>query len=174
MYCIHRSVDIDFSHHVRGHMGGCINVHGHTWKFEVGLAAEQLDEQGFVVDFGDLERRVLLPCHELLDHGFAVGEATYGESLTALTALGKALLSSRDQESKVVRPLSLAGAENRFPGGLKVAVFPFAPTSERLAAWLYNLAHAELASDRVSIAYARIYETLHPVESVAEFRRDRR
>ena len=98
MYCIHRSVDIDFSHHVRGHLGGCINVHGHTWKFEVGLSARELDKQGFVVDFGDLERRVLVPCHDLLDHGFAVGEATYVESLPALTALGQALLSSRSQQ----------------------------------------------------------------------------
>lgn len=170
MYLIHRSIDIDFSHHVRGHVGGCINVHGHTWKFEVCVAAKQLDDQGFVIDFGELERRVLLPCHDLLDHGFAIGEDTYQESQTALAALGQALLSSRDQETRPSKPVRLAGAENRFPGGMKVAVFPFAPTSERLAGWLYKLADSELSSDRVSIAYVRIYETLHPVESVAEYR----
>lgn len=170
MFVIHRSVDIDFSHHVRGHLGGCINVHGHTWKFEVGVAASTLDEQGFVVDFGALESRVLLPCHDLLDHGMAVGQDTFEDSQAALADVGRAFLGSRKSPGKVFDKICLAGAENRFPGGLKVAVFPFAPTSERIAQWLYGLAKQELADDRVSIAYARIYETLHPVESVAEYR----
>ncbi|MFW6023956.1 MAG: hypothetical protein ACOC9O_04340, partial [Myxococcota bacterium] len=66
--------------------------------------------------------------------------------------------------------VQLAGAETRYPGGLKVAVFPFSPTSERLAEWLYGLAASRLEDDRVRVAYGRIYETLHPVESVAEYR----
>lgn len=170
MFTIHRSVDIDFSHHVRGHQGGCINVHGHTWKFEVGMCARELDAQGFVVDFGELERRVLMPCHDLLDHGLAVGADTYAEAEHGLAQVGEALLASRAEPGKTPRALSLGGAENRFPGGMRVAVFPFAPTSERLAKWLYDLATAELADDRVQVAYARIYETLHPVESIAEYR----
>ncbi|MEL6185879.1 MAG: 6-carboxytetrahydropterin synthase, partial [Myxococcota bacterium] len=65
MYRIHRSVDVSFAHHVRGHSGACINVHGHTWKLEVGLAAETLDREGFIVDFAVLKREVLTPCHQL-------------------------------------------------------------------------------------------------------------
>jgi hypothetical protein len=53
---------------------------------------------------------------------------------------------------------------------MKVAVFPFSPTSERLAEWLYGLAHSKITDDRVSIDWVRVYETLHPVESVAEYR----
>jgi len=52
---------------------------------------------------------------------------------------------------------------------LKVCVFPFSPTSERLAAWLFGLARSELADGRVRVDFARVYETLHPVESVAEY-----
>lgn len=170
MFTIHRSIDIDFAHHVRGHDGACINVHGHTWKFEVGMAAEQLDGSGFVVDFSQLSRAVLRPCHALLDHSLAVGEATFAETETALAALGKPLLASRSTPQSPGEPFALGGARAAFPGGMKVAVFPFAPTSERLAQWLYELAAGCLADERVQVAYARIYETLHPVVSLAEYR----
>ena len=60
----------------------------------------------------------------------------------------------------------------RFPGGMKVAVFSFNPTSERMAKWLYELAKSRLEDGRVNVVFARIYETLHPVESVAEYRED--
>ena len=49
MYKIIKSIDIDFAHHIRGHQGACINIHGHTWKFEVGVQAKELNEDGFVV-----------------------------------------------------------------------------------------------------------------------------
>ena len=177
MYRIHKSIDISFAHHVRGHSGPCINVHGHTWKFEVGLQAETLDHEGFVVDFSLLRSRVLLPCFRLLDHALAVGEDTYQESSEALMELGVRLLSSRafihgaSVESTPQPELSLNKAELRYPGGMKVAVFPFNPTSERLAEWLFYLADSALADERVQVGFARVYETLHPVESVAEYYR---
>ncbi|MCZ7684612.1 MAG: 6-carboxytetrahydropterin synthase [Sandaracinaceae bacterium] len=50
-----------------------------------------------------------------------------------------------------------------------MSVFPFAPTSERLAEWLYALAKERLADERVRVVSTRVYETLHPVESIAEY-----
>ena len=176
MYIIHRSVDISFSHHVRGHKGACINLHGHTWKFEVALQAEELDNEGFVIDFGKLKAQVLNRCHALLDHSLAIGEATYNDIAGSLEPLGVKLVASRKEIHDEPIPtdmtvVQLGGAENRYPGGMKVTVFPFTPTSERLAEWLYNTAARELEDQRVKVAYTRIYETLHPVESVAEYRR---
>jgi 6-pyruvoyltetrahydropterin/6-carboxytetrahydropterin synthase len=175
MYVIRRSIDVDFSHHIRGHRGACINLHGHTWKLEVGLSAQELDREGFVVDFGRLSAEVLRPCHALLDHSLAVGAETYAEVAAELEALGRKLLDSRravhgsvgDEARDEPR---LHGAEVRYPGGMKVAVFPFSPTSERLARWLYELARERLEGGQVRVEYGRIYETLHPVESVAEYR----
>lgn len=174
VYLIRKSVDVDFSHHVRGHAGACINLHGHTWKLEVDIEASELDATGFVIDFGKLKSRVLKPSHALLDHALAVGQATYDDIAGELAVIGERLLGSRTPEVQASipapTPLSLAGAENRYPGGLKVAVFPFAPTSERLARWLYELADAELGDERVRVACGRVYETLHPVQAVAEYR----
>ena len=54
---------------------------------------------------------------------------------------------------------------------MKVTVFPFSPTSERIAQWLYNAAVDKIEDERVKVTFARIYETLHPVEAVAEYHR---
>jgi 6-pyruvoyltetrahydropterin/6-carboxytetrahydropterin synthase len=176
---IWRSIDISFAHHVRGHTGACVNVHGHTWKFEVCAQAERLDREGFVVDFKHIVTEVLAPIHGLLDHALAVGEDTWSEVSGDLENLGKKLVASRaaihgaQLGSVPAGPpllvMRVGGAENRYAGGMKIAVFPWSPTSERLSEWLYGVATEKLADDRTKIAWTRVYETLHPVESVAEF-----
>lgn len=175
MYRIRKSIDLDFAHHVRGHEGACINIHGHTWKFEVELGATELDAQGFVVDFGELKREVLRPCHRLLDHALAVGETTFAEVEKDLAGIGSRLLATQATHKPGIDQdgdrLELAGARLAYPGGMKVAVFPFSPTSERLARWLHGLAVEKLENERVHVVLARVYETLHPVMAVAEYAR---
>jgi len=174
VYRITKSVDISFAHHIRGHSGNCINLHGHTWKFELIVESDELTPEGFVVDFSDVRNQVLNPCHALLDHALAIGELTYAEVKGDLANMGKSLLESRREFHGEVDTFSqetieLNGAQNEFPGGLKLAIFPFNPTSERFAEWLYHVAETRLGDDRVRIHLARVYETLHPVESVAEY-----
>jgi 6-pyruvoyl-tetrahydropterin synthase len=166
---------LQFAHHVRGHKGPCISLHGHTWRFEIMLEAKQLDPEGFVVDFDVIHERLLDPCFALLDHALALGEASYQETHELLAPLGTALVASRMHTIGHLgtQPESmtgtLGGARNEHPGGMKVAVFPFTPTSERLAEWLHGVAQTMFGDDRVSVKLARIYESLHPNESVAEF-----
>jgi 6-pyruvoyl-tetrahydropterin synthase len=175
VFKIWRSVDIHFAHHVRGHLGSCINVHGHSWKFEVCCAANTLDIQGFVVDFRQLSVDVLTPCHALLDHALAIGSDTFAEVEGELAQLGEKLLASRSTVHGADAPpastptIELGGAQARYPGGMKVAVFPFSPTSERLAEWFWRVADARLGDTRVHVPWVKVYETLHPVESVAEY-----
>lgn len=174
IYRITKSIDISFAHHIRGHQGNCINLHGHTWKFELIIESETLTKEGFVIDFSDLRAKVLNPCHALLDHALALGEQSYAEVKDDLARMGKSLLASRleiqgEASESPETVTDLCGAQNEFPGGLKLAVFAFNPTSERFAEWLYRVAESKLADDRVRIHLARVYETLHPVESVAEY-----
>jgi 6-pyruvoyl tetrahydropterin synthase/QueD family protein len=172
MYRVRKSIDIDFAHHVRGHLGPCINLHGHTWKFEVEVEAEELDSQGFVIDFGVLKRSVLTPCHALLDHALAIGVDTFREVEPELAETGRKLLASRGPvqcEEPERNELELAGARSAYPGGMKLAVFPFSPTSERFARWLFELAASRLDDQRVRVRVGRVYETLHPVHAVAEY-----
>jgi 6-pyruvoyltetrahydropterin/6-carboxytetrahydropterin synthase len=51
------SKDFTFSaaHAIRGHTGGCENMHGHNYRVRIHLAAPELDELGMVMDFADLK-----------------------------------------------------------------------------------------------------------------------
>lgn len=176
MYTITGSIFIQFGHHVRGHEGPCISLHGHTWKFELCAASETLDNQGFVLDFDRMQALVFDPCFQLLDHSLALGVATWEDTKGDLESLGEKLVASRLETlgnlgtCQAMFSGELCGARNERPGGIKVAVFPFTPTSERLAEWLYRMAAMTIADDRIKIVSARIYESLHPSELYAEYR----
>lgn len=175
MYRVTSGIHIHFGHHVRGHAGPCISLHGHTWLFQVTLESQDLDKQGFVADFDILFDRVLTPCHQLLDHSLALGQKSFSELEPVLGPVGEKLVASRLEISGTLgtrQPAlegELAGARNVWPGGIKLAVFPFTPTSERLAEWLYHATKESMADERVRVAQTRVYETLHPVESYAEY-----
>jgi len=177
MFTVTNGVFCHFAHHIRGHMGPCISLHGHTWKFEVSLQASELDAQGFVMDFDVLEERVLQPCHRLLDHSLAIGAQTWDETHEMLGKLGEVLVESRREigGDLGVRQAGLedelCGAKNDWPGGIKVSVFPFIPTSERLAKWLFDVTESIVDDERVTVHSARVFETMHPTELVAEYRR---
>jgi len=95
MYRITNGIYISFAHHVRGHSGPCISLHGHTWKFEATLGANELDSEGFVVDFGQVRKKVLIPCHNLLDHSLAMGEGTWSKNQRHFASIGAELVGSR-------------------------------------------------------------------------------
>ena len=184
-YSITKSIDIDFAHHVSGHTGACINIHGHTWKFEVVLSCTQLDPMGFVADFGWLKQNVLLPVHSYLDHAFALNEVVALKMEQELKGVGKVMFGTRKLaaggESHLGYALpSVQLAEVKsvvWPegGGIKLALFDFVPTSERLACWLWNVAQNAIAQAKLDMfrdvhcLAARVYETLHPVAAYAEY-----
>jgi len=176
MYRVSTGVHVQLAHHIRGHAGPCISLHGHTWRFALTLEASSLDPAGFVIDFDEVHQLILQPCHQLLDHALAMGEQTYQENREHFAALGENLVATRMEtvgslgETQPVLEGALAGARNALPGGIKVAIFPFAPTSERLAKWFFDAATEQVADARVRVARTQICETLHPVENTAEYR----
>jgi len=177
MFEITKSVDIDFAHHVSGHLGKCINIHGHTWKFEVSIGAEELDENGFVVDFGVLKRKVLEPVKILLDHSLALSEKTFKKIEEHLLPIGKTLITTRpDVESNMIDIknshilVNLNQARLWECAGINVTTFLFTPTSERLAKWLYEVAENAFRHTEIEIIEAKVYEQLHPVAACAIYR----
>jgi len=60
----------EMGHRLPEHFGLCKNIHGHSYKMIVEFEGE-LDEQGMVIDFYDVEN-IINPVIEKLDHAFMV------------------------------------------------------------------------------------------------------
>ena len=60
--------DIPLSHRQPFHQGRCSRLHGHSWSITLTFGASNLDDNGFVIDFGDLHfLEDWIDAH--LDHG---------------------------------------------------------------------------------------------------------
>jgi 6-pyruvoyltetrahydropterin/6-carboxytetrahydropterin synthase len=55
MYTICKDFTFAAAHAIRGHTGGCENMHGHNYRVRVHLRARSLDDLGMVLDFADLK-----------------------------------------------------------------------------------------------------------------------
>jgi 6-pyruvoyltetrahydropterin/6-carboxytetrahydropterin synthase len=66
------------AHFLRGYEGKCKNLHGHTWRIEVAVANDTLNELGMVADFGVLKKE-LNELIDTMDHA-ALNEQTYFQS----------------------------------------------------------------------------------------------
>jgi 6-pyruvoyltetrahydropterin/6-carboxytetrahydropterin synthase len=55
-YTVAKDFTFAAAHFIRGHQGGCQNLHGHNYRVRIHVAAEELDELGMVVDFAEIKR----------------------------------------------------------------------------------------------------------------------
>ncbi len=58
MFKVIITTDFEASHYVRMPCGKIEKPHNHTWKLEVAVSADKLDENGFAVEFGALKKTV--------------------------------------------------------------------------------------------------------------------
>ena len=73
-------------HRLLEHNGKCVFPHGHTYKAEIWVASEALNDLGFVVDFTELKQKVNDWIEEHWDHAFLVNSRDT-ELLNALRAV---------------------------------------------------------------------------------------
>jgi 6-pyruvoyltetrahydropterin/6-carboxytetrahydropterin synthase len=75
MYVDRVEISFDAGHRIRGHRGKCASPHGHTFKAEVFIAVQRLDELGFALDFEPLKCGLKGWIDEHWDHGFLLSAA---------------------------------------------------------------------------------------------------
>lgn len=64
MYYLEKTINISSCHNLNlPYDSPCRNVHGHNWKITVYCKSEGLDENGMIIDFKDIKKKVML-----LDH----------------------------------------------------------------------------------------------------------
>ncbi|MDB5082543.1 MAG: queuosine biosynthesis protein QueD [Chloroflexi bacterium] len=78
MYQLTKSVTFDAAHLLRNYVGKCANLHGHTYKLEVAVAGEKVDEVGMLYDFFDL-KKLMQGVVDQLDHRFINEIPPYNE-----------------------------------------------------------------------------------------------
>lgn len=67
MYELSVRSDIASAHFIEGHEGKCKNLHGHTWKIEVTVINDRLNDLGMVADFAAIKKQ-LQEVLEPIDH----------------------------------------------------------------------------------------------------------
>ena len=58
MNYVHRTFRFEAAHRLSKNLGRCANIHGHSYKVEVCLASDGLDENNMVVDFSLISAEV--------------------------------------------------------------------------------------------------------------------
>lgn len=113
MYILKVEHSFDSAHFLANYKGKCGNIHGHRWRVEVEIIAEELVEsgqlEGMIIDFGDLKKDV----KEYLDY--------YDHSLII-------------QEGSMRKELLDLLIEDNF----KVIVVPFRTTAENFSKFFYE------------------------------------
>ena len=69
MYRLRTQSHFDAAHKLIGYKGKCSQLHGHTWKVEVFVVGEKLNDIGILADFKKLKER-LKEITEKFDHSF--------------------------------------------------------------------------------------------------------
>lgn len=65
MYKIKKRLEISGSHQLcLNYESKCQNVHGHNWVVDIHLQAKELNENGMVMDFTEIKKKI----HDQLDH----------------------------------------------------------------------------------------------------------
>lgn len=66
MYTVTKEIHFCYGHRLMHHAGKCRNLHGHSARAAITVAADQLDRQGMVCDFSDIDSAA----RELIDGQF--------------------------------------------------------------------------------------------------------
>lgn len=77
MTTVTKTVRFDAAHILTNHAGLCRNLHGHTYRVDISVAAS--DVADMVIDFKDLKRIANEVICERFDHAFIYSTASEGE-----------------------------------------------------------------------------------------------
>lgn len=154
MFSAYRIVELDCGHRVPFHKSKCRNPHGHRYKVEVQVDAHSLidiegaSDEGMVLDFGDLKTIMMQKVHDVLDHGFIVYEDDY-ELLSCFGLWG----TDKETEDRPIRNAT------GFANGWKIIIFPYIPTAENIAQWIWEQIEPEIKASNDNPNNPRVWLT---------------
>lgn len=129
---ITKVMETETGHRLLNYDGKCSHLHGHSYRWEVTVWAETLDERGMVADFKEL-KEAMKEVIEPLDHAMVLNE--------------------RDPALHVLTAMAATNGQTQ-----RVLGVPFNPTAEHFAAWSARRIQAELPAG-VFVVRVRVWET---------------
>ena len=130
MFVIERSFSIAVGHRLSKHQGKCKNFHGHNYKILVAVRAENLDDNGMVLDFSELDN-IVKEFLDKFDHSLIV-----------------------NQDDDICNEISRTLIEH----DMSVIRVSNEPTAENFACEIYHYVATKLPQN-VGMDYVAVYET---------------
>jgi 6-pyruvoyltetrahydropterin/6-carboxytetrahydropterin synthase len=129
---ITKEFSFEMSHFLKNHLGGCNNIHGHSYKLFVTISGYPCNDTdspqyGMLIDFGELKKIVNKSIIDPLDHSLMVSEMSFKNSFL-----------------------------EQYKG--KIIVKPFEPTCENLVSDFADKLSKELPKN-VELYSIKLYET---------------
>jgi 6-pyruvoyltetrahydropterin/6-carboxytetrahydropterin synthase len=86
---ITKQFSFEMAHALRNYDGLCRNIHGHSYKMDITLAGQPLQDDnspknGMIMDFGDLKRLVNEEIISLFDHALVLNAKTDAQLIDVL------------------------------------------------------------------------------------------
>lgn len=82
MYLLKTTHNFEASHHLKGHLGGCKNNHGHSYQVYLEIASEDLQEsgpaRGMIIDFKEI-KKMFKEYVDFYDHAMIIENHEFGK-----------------------------------------------------------------------------------------------
>lgn len=85
MYILKTTHNFEASHHLKGHLEGCRNNHGHSYQVYIEIAQEDLQTEGaargMILDFKDV-KKIFKEYIDFYDHAMIIEHYDFGDKPT--------------------------------------------------------------------------------------------
>ena len=139
---ITKQFSFEMAHALRNYDGLCRNIHGHSYKMDITLAGQPLQDEsspknGMVMDFGDLKRLVNEEIISLLDHALVLNAKTDAQLVDVLKQNYEKIVIVDFQPTTENLLNFIAGKiQTRLPDDVKLTCVRLRETDTSYAEWM--------------------------------------
>lgn len=138
---ITKQFSFEMAHALRNYDGLCRNIHGHSYKMDITLAGQPLQDEsspknGMVMDFGDLKRLVNEEIISLLDHALVLNAKTDAQLVDVLKQNYEKIVTVDFQPTtENLLEFIAAKIQSRLPNDVKLNCVRLRETDTSYAEW---------------------------------------
>ena len=139
---ITKQFSFEMAHALRNYDGLCRNIHGHSYKMDITLAGQPLQDDsspknGMVMDFGDLKKLVNEEIISLLDHALVLYAKTDAQLVDVLKQNYEKIVTVDFQPTtENLLEFIAAKIQSRLPNDVKLSCVRLRETDTSYAEWI--------------------------------------